>query len=392
MVVGFAASILNALLKVSRFVSAHIFLLRKYLRFILFALLAVLILWWFGRGLDWAQVKNSIEAADGRLLVAAIIIVCMTYWLRAKRWQALLVPLAQASLRELFVATTIGFSGLFLFGRAGEILRPLVLPLREPRVSPGASFVTIGVERIYDMVAVVVLFSVNLLVFRPPAERAGDFTHIRFAGFTLLLGCIIGVCCLVLFRLYSVAVIEWLDKRFTAWRFVPERIGRGVVGLLKQLALSLGVLTNGRALFVTIGWTCVLWFAIASANLLVLRAFGLEFGFSETIFMMGWSLVASLVPTPGGGAGAFHAATAAALVLLGVEKNQAAATVLILNPIVFAPALIFGLYYLLRGDISIRRIRQLVFSGEAERRVVEEEKQLDETNRGAEKLNLAARG
>ncbi len=152
------------------------------------------------------------------------------------------------------------------------------------------------------------------------------------------------------------------------------------------------MLTNARALFVTIGWTCVLWFAIASANLLVLRAFGLPFGFSETIFMMGWSLVASLVPTPGGGAGAFHAATSAALVLLGVEKNQAAATVLILNPIVFAPALIFGLYYLLRGDISIQRIRQLAFSGDSERRVVEEEKQINETKGAAENLNLAARG
>jgi len=366
--------------------------LRKYLRFFLFALLAVLILWWFGRGLDWAEVKSSVEAADWRLLVAAILVVCATYWLRALRWRALLAPLAQASMRELFVATTIGFSGLFLFGRAGEILRPIVLPLREPRVSPGASFVTIGVERIYDMVAVVVLFAANLLVFRPPAEYAGEFAHIRGAGFVLLFGCIVGIACLMLFRFYSTGVIDWLAGRFAVWSFVPERIGRAITNLLKQLALSLGVLTNVRSLFVTIGWTCALWFAITLANLLVLRAFGLPFGFSETIFMLGWSLVASLVPTPGGGAGAYHGATGAALVLLGVGKNQAAATVLILHPIVFAPALIFGLYYFLRGDINIARVRQLVFSGTKEHAAFEDKASVDESKRTTGELKIAARG
>ncbi|MFN2452670.1 MAG: lysylphosphatidylglycerol synthase transmembrane domain-containing protein [Pyrinomonadaceae bacterium] len=346
--------------------------MRKHLRFVLFALLAALILWWFGRGLDWAEVKRSIEAANGRLLLVAIFVVCATYWVRALRWRALLAPLAPASMRELFVATTIGFSAVVLFGRTGEVVRPIVLPLREPRVRPAASFVTIGVERIYDMVAVVLLFSANLLAFHPSAEQATEFAHARFAGLLLLAGCALGLASLVLFRFYAPGVIHWLDERFAHWSFVPERVGRGITGVLEQLAQALGVLTNARELFVTIGWTCVLWFAIVLANLLVLRAFGLPFGFSETIFMLGWALVGSLVPTPGGAAGAYHGATAAGLVILGVSKNHAAAIVLVLHPIVFAPALIFGLYYFLRGDINIARLRQLVSNDEAKHAANEE--------------------
>jgi uncharacterized protein (TIRG00374 family) len=348
-------------------------LLRKHLRFILFALLAILILWWFGRSLNWTEVKRSVEAADGRLLIAAILAVCVTYWLRARRWQALLAPLATASMRELFVATTVGFSAVFLFGRGGEIVRPIVLPLRERRVRPAASFVTIGIERIYDVAAVIVLVAVNLLLFHPPTNRTAEFAHARFAGLLLLLGCVLGIGALVLFRFNSATVIGWLHERLAGRRFVPERFERGLTNLLEQLALALGVLTNLRELFVTVGWTCALWFAITLANLLVLRAFGLEFGVGETVFVMGWALVGSLVPTPGGAAGAYHGATAAALLMLGVGKNQAAATVLILHPIVFAPALIFGLYYFMRGDINIGRLRQLVSSGEAHHVMVDGE-------------------
>jgi hypothetical protein len=62
---------------------------------------------------------------------------------------------------DLFAATTIGFSAVFLVGRAGEFVRPVVLPMRDPRVRPSASLVTILVERIYDMTAVALMFAIN---------------------------------------------------------------------------------------------------------------------------------------------------------------------------------------------------------------------------------------
>ena len=67
------------------------------------------------------------------------------------------------------MATTVGFGAVFLFGRAGEVVRPAVLTLHDRRVRPARSFVTIVVERLYDMVAVVVLFAANLLWFPAPA-------------------------------------------------------------------------------------------------------------------------------------------------------------------------------------------------------------------------------
>jgi hypothetical protein len=94
---------------------------------------------------------------------------------------------------------------------------------------------------------------------------------------------------------------------------------------------------------------------------------------TETIFVMGWALVGSLVPTPGGAAGAFHAATAAALIFLGVTREKAAAIAIVMHLVDFGPALIFGLFYVLRGDISLARLRSLT-SSEAVEHAVEDEK------------------
>jgi uncharacterized membrane protein YbhN (UPF0104 family) len=103
----------------------------------------------------------------------------------------------------------------------------------------------------------------------------------------------------------------------------------------------------------------MVWGGIAFGNLLVLRAFGLPFGVRETLFVLGWSVVGSLVPTPGGAAGAFHAATAGGLLVLGVEREIAAAVSIVMHLVDFGPALLFGLFYFLRGDISISRLRSL---------------------------------
>ncbi|HEY0408443.1 MAG TPA: lysylphosphatidylglycerol synthase transmembrane domain-containing protein [Pyrinomonadaceae bacterium] len=347
--------------------------MRKYLKFIALLLLATLILWWFGRGLNWAEVRHSLGQADWRLLAAAVAFVCVTYLLRAYRWGALLSPLTRTSKRELFVATTVGFAAVFVFGRAGEVVRPVVLPLRDRRVKPAASFVTIMIERLCDTMAVVVLFALNLVWFHPPAGHTNEFGYVREIGLTLLVVTLFGVLGLVWFERRAGRAIHWLDVRLRRWRFVPERLARAITHTLEQLARALLILADARELAVTVGWTSAVWLTIVAADLLVLRAFGLQVGVMETIFVMGFAIVGSLVPTPGGAAGAFHAATAAGLIFLGVAtREQAAAASIVVHLVAYAPAIFFGLYYFLRGDVSIKRLRQLT-SSEAIEHAVEDE-------------------
>ena len=333
---------------------------RKYIEFGVLCLLASLLLWLFGRNLDWAQVRSDLSSANPYLLVAAIVLISLAYLFRAFRWAALLKPLTPARFPDLFAATTIGFSAVFLIGRTGEVIRPVMLSMRDPRVRPSASLVTILVERIYDLTAVALMFAINLIWFRPPFALGVSFDRVRLVGFGLLGAIVLGIAFLAWFRTRSAAVTAGFERFFARVRIVPRRLAKLVLQMLEQLARSLRVLVNARELAETIGWTVLLWLGIATANLLVLRAFHLQVGMAETVFVLGWSLVGSLVPTPGGAAGAFHAATAAALLFLGVQKEKAAALSIVLHLVDFGPAVLFGLFYVIRGDLSIAKLRAMM--------------------------------
>jgi uncharacterized protein (TIRG00374 family) len=332
----------------------------KYIEFGVLCLLASALLWWFGRNLDWVEVRRALSDSDPYLLAAAVLIISVAYLFRAFRWGALLKPLSAARFSDLFAATTIGFSAVFLVGRAGEFVRPVALSMRDPRVRPSASLVTIVVERIYDMTAVALMFALNLIWFKPPLTLELSFDRVRTAGLILFAATVLGIAFLTWFRKQSSPVIGLFQRLFARFRFIPQKLAKLVLRILEQLAQALRVLVNLTELFETIGWTALLWFGIAAANLLVMRAFHLQVGLSETIFVLGWSLVGSLVPTPGGAAGAFHAATAAGLLFLGVKKETAAALSIVLHLVDFGPAVLFGIFYVIRGDLSVAKLRTMI--------------------------------
>src|ERR1043165_943917 len=166
---------------------------RKYIEFVVLCLLATALLWWFGRNLNWSEVGHAVANADPVLLIVAVLIISAAYFVRAFRWGALLKPLSAAGFADLFAATTIGFSAVFLLGRAGEFVRPVVLSMRDPRVRPSASIVTIVVERIYDMTAVALMFAINLLWFRPPSAIDISFERVRIAGLIMLSAVVLGI-------------------------------------------------------------------------------------------------------------------------------------------------------------------------------------------------------
>lgn len=338
--------------------------MRKYLKFILLFLFAVFIFWFFGRNLDWQQVSQSLRQANPYYLVAAVLIVCIGYLLRAKRWQVLLEPITETSLKELFATTTVGFAAIFLVGRAGEIVRPMWLPMRDKRVRPSAALVTLGVERIFDLAALTSFFALNLLWFTPPLGREDDFKYIKLAGYIMLAGMVVGFIGLLIYQRHSATFIEWFT-RVTDKSFIPKRISRIFQSILRQLSKALGILRDWKEIVRVSFWTLALWLEIAIPTWFVLLAFNLPLTFSDSLFIMGFAAVSSTVPTPGGAAGAFHAATAGALIFLNVAQETAVATAIAMHLVYFAPAIVFGLYYFFHGDISVERFRNLLSSEHA---------------------------
>jgi uncharacterized protein (TIRG00374 family) len=335
--------------------------LRKYFKFIILVLCAVFIFWFFGKNLNWNEVSQSLQKAKALYLIGAVLIICVGYLLRAKRWQVLLEPITPTSLKELFATTTVGFTAVFFVGRAGEIVRPMWLPMRDKRVRPSAALVTLGLERIFDLASLICFFSVNSLWLTAPAGQESQFNFVKLIALLLLLGVIIGFITLFIYQRFSEKIIGWFEKN----KIFQNRIGSIFLSILRQLAASLAILRNWREVLAIAFWTFLLWLAISIPTWLVILAFGIEMNFSHSIFVMWWAALGSLVPTPGGAAGAFHQATKGGLTFLGVEENLAAAVSLVMHLVYFAPAVIFGVYYFFHGDISIAKFRSLLSSENA---------------------------
>ena len=339
--------------------------LKKYIKFAVLILLALFILWFFGRNLDWEQVRLSLQKADKIQLGLAALCISFGYFLRAMRWRTLLAPITKTSISELFAATTVGFAAMFFIGRAAEIVRPMWLPMRDRRVRPSAALVTLGVERICDLAALVGIFSFNLVWFAAPEGREGEFVYVRLIGVLMLAGVIAGITFLLVFHKFSAPIISRVERFLNRFSFLPVKLRRVILSVLTQLAKSLDIFRSFKEVVAVVLWTLALWLAIAIPTLLVINAFGLNFTFGQSLFVLGWAAIGSVVPTPGGAAGAFHAATAGGLIFLGVGQDQAAAVSIAMHLVYFAPAVFFGAYYFLRGDLSISGLREALSSEHA---------------------------
>jgi uncharacterized protein (TIRG00374 family) len=331
--------------------------LHKHLKFAAVVLIAATLVWWFGRSLDWVEVRRSLAQANPLLLIMAAAAMCTTYLLRSLRWRTLLSPSAPATTRELFAATTIGLGAVFLFGPAGEVVRPAMLPLLNHHVRPSASLVTATIERMCDVLALVVLFALTLLLFPALGDRASEFGHVRELGMLLLMLAAFTPYALLLFKRHSSRINSSIDDRLARWRFVPDRIRRVSLHLFEQLESAAVVLANPRALTRVVLLTVAQWCGVVLTGWLILRAFHLPFGFKEALFVTVCGLIGSLAPLPAGSAGAFHAAMASGLIFLGVPAEQATAISIMNHLAGFSPAYVFGLYYLLRSDIDFTRLR-----------------------------------
>lgn len=337
---------------------------------------ALFLLWFFGRNLNWQEVADSLRKANALYITLAVLIICLGYLLRAFRWKVLLAPITETSLKELFATTTVGFAAVFFVGRAGEIVRPMWLPMRDPRVRPSSALVTLVLERVLDLAALICFFSVTLIWFDPPSESkvlyAAQFSKVKLLGNIMLGGVVAGIVGLIIYHRWSVPIIAWFE-RVTDVRFVPKRLRRVFISLLVQLESALAILKSFREIFWVVFWTAVLWLSIAIPTWFVILAFNLPHSIplAGAMFVMFWAAMGSLIPTPGGAAGAFHAVTAGALIFLGIDANDAAAVSIIMHLVYFAPALIFGFFYLFHGDISIKRFRSLLSSENAVEEITE---------------------
>ena len=348
-------------------------------RLLLGVLAAAILLALFFRGMDWAALGHALASARWLPLAGLLLVTIVLYGVRAWRWGALLAPLGRVRFPDLFSATMVGFASGLLIPRAGELLRPWLVSRRYP-IATSAGFATIILERLVDMITVLVLFALYLFVLPTPAAqvegpvvldrwglRLSVMDLIKASGGVFLAGAL-GVL-LFLLALHSnaervVGAIERWTSRAPRW--LSEPLGR----ILHSFSDGLAVLRAPLPHLAVIGaQSAAIWLLIALGFHLNHLAFGIELPFHATFLLIAFLVVGVAIPTPGM-VGGFHAFYLLALAeVFGVTREKAAAAGIAAHALSNLPILVFGLALLGREGLSLGRVAEVTRAGEERQEV-----------------------
>jgi len=328
------------------------------LRAALVILLTVGLLAYFLHGVEFGPVWEATRHADGRLLSLGLVVTMMTYALRAFRWRYMLASIGPTRYSTAFRTTVIGFSASFLLpARPGEVLRPYLLAKHEGLL-PTAAFATIILERLLDLVTVLLLFGLFVLLVDPASLSATPemYARVKTGG---LLAAAASVAGLGVFF-----VLAGHPERLGAWalrieRVLPEKLARAVAGFVETFAQGLAVMRQPGRLLVSLILSFPLWLSIALGIWVSSRAFHMTFGYLGSFLVMTLLVVGVAVPTPGQ-VGGFHAMYKVAVVnFYGVPEPTAVGAAIVLHAISFVPVTLLGLVFMAREGLTFARMKQM---------------------------------
>ncbi len=330
------------------------------------AVLALLVI--YSRGaihgqFNWPRLARALKAARLSYLILSVAAMFAAYAIRALRWQVFCRSLGRCSFLSVYNGTLMGYAGLFVLGRAGEPIRPLLLA-RKCRFTISSMFGIWLLERLFDLGATAVLLGLSLLLpSRMLATGAGTDWQAKFrvTGVFLLAG-VAGLLALVVyFRVHGAGA---MDRQLARWRARE--------GWRSRLALQFGEFIAGLQAIRSIGdlvlalaYSAAHWGLIAVVYLWIAQSFGgqlAEIDFRGALLVLIFTLVGSTVQLPGVGGGTQVLAFIAFTQLFGIEQEPAAAAAIVLWLISFAAVTAVGVPLLIHEGWSMADLRRLARS------------------------------
>lgn len=312
---------------------------------------------WVFRSTDLPSVWAEIEEARADLIAATAAGIALAYVVRVKRWLLLLAPLGPVGVGSATRATIIGFATSTIVPRLGEVVRPYLLARRES-LSMSAALATIVVERILDMIAVILLFGLFLAAFSSqlPATDEQVLGALKAGGLMVAVGAgvFLALVCVAAHR------PEWVVAvAARAERLAPHGPGAVASRFITRFSTGLGVARDPGRLLQAMVWSLVMWGLVGATAWWGCLAFDVAVPPSSGLLLLALMALGVSVPTPAG-VGGFHAAVQVGLTAFyEVPVDAAVGVALVLHAATFAPVTVVGLAWMARDGMTFRGMANL---------------------------------
>lgn len=321
-------------------------MLKKIFRLLIGLAFAGLFIWLMARQLNPQALQQALLRANFTWLALSLSAFVIGYACRIARWR-LMLQADNPAITWLKCAgpllASFATNNVLPF-RAGDIARAFAFNTRLG-VSAGIVVATLFVERLLDLLMVLLLLSVTLALFGLHVSRfaaIGSATLMVIASAILLL---------LLWPQLFTPLVNLISKLVT--RLSPTTGKRLSVELYKSLT-TLKHLAQGAMMLRLLLWSLLAW--LAEGGLFWSAAYALD---SLIYPQAAWlalpiGTLATLIPSTPGYVGTFDYFTVQAMTALGNNPNAAVAYALLVHLLLWLPPTLLGGVYLLRHAIKQR--------------------------------------
>jgi glycosyltransferase 2 family protein len=297
----------------------------------------------WGSNFDWSLFVASFANLQPGWLAASVLATFLTYVSRAFRWQILLNPLKTVATGRLISTNVLGFSAIFVLGRAGELVRPIWLTRLE-QIPFTASVATILVERFLDTTMVIVMFAAALLLVKIPATAGQTLVLMKNAAWVMVAISVGAMVVLFVFRSNIDRIVR------------SVRIAR-LATIITNFSHGLTFLRRGRSLAMVLAHSVVLWILVALQFWFMLLGMNLRFTVQEATLVMVGAAIGSIAQIPGIGGGFQAGYVLCMTTFFMVPAEQAIATSLVAWILSNVPTMFMGVLYMISHGLSLKDLR-----------------------------------
>ncbi len=309
--------------------------------------------------INWSDLWMTLGNIDLRFLGGAVLLFVISVLIRAWRWQLLVRPVKKTGFHLLFAIMNIGYmSNNLLPFRLGELIRAHLLGTKA-EISRVSALATVIVERVLDMLGLLLLVCLTLFLFRFPSGT------IR-TDITIGLGVI--VVMLLLLLLGSI-FLRRTTKRlvFTVTELLSRRWRKKVLKMTDAFLDGLEILRSAGHYFSLFVSTILMWGCYLGISWLTFYAFGLNSSSYPllhgnlalaSLVVLTLSSIGMAIPSAPGAVGTYHASTQLALSFFAVPGRVAIPFAIILHLTSYIILCLLGFYYLWSMQLRLRDVRQ----------------------------------
>jgi glycosyltransferase 2 family protein len=296
---------------------------------------------------DWKTFWSETRGLDWTRVVAAIALIYSSFLIRALRWKVFMRPNREVPAVHLVTPTIVGFTGLALLGRPGELVRPCLIASRT-QTSIASQLGVWTVERIFDLGAYALIAAIDIF-----AARSLPALHqFRIAGAVFVAAVIALSAGAIVMRKWGNVIFGRLEQRFAnAPRFIRQLLAKA-----ESFVEGLNTIRDFGSFVVLVLLSCALWLVIALAYLEITHAYPSlrSMPFSYVLLLLGFGMIGGLAQLPAVGGGAQIATILALANVFSVPRELAVSCGILLWLVSFQAVTPIGLLLARRSHVSLR--------------------------------------